>query len=536
MSNSQKLLIIGLDGATWDVLIQIIEEKKLQTLDKLVKSGSYGVLETTIPPVTGGAWLAIATGKTPGKTGIIDFLNKKDKNYKLYITTSSDFKRHSFWDYLSKTNKKVGIFNYPMLFPPYKLNSFMVSGLGSSPDDDISYPSSLKEELEQVAGKYEIYVDYHNKKYENLDLFISDLNKFLDKFEKWAYYIVRNKTWDILFLVFSATDWMQHIIWRHIDENHPLYDLKISPKYKQKFIEFWQRIDRILGDILNMISEDTIVFLVSDHGFGPNDQTFNLAKWLEMKGYMVRKRNLKKKLKDILYTSATFVSKTPIKRLIPAKTRKDVGNALKTGVVEEIDLEKSKACCVGHTIPFGAIYLNASNEKERETIKSKLINDLKNISKDIGKDVGVQIYEPKKIYSGEKVNLLPDIIFTINNWRCVIIEDNFDKPLFEEKPFSTRHTGSHRLNGIFLAYGPGIKKGYKIENVKIYDIAPTILHIFGLPIPNDMDGKVLMEIFEENTEFVKRKAKYVDPSYYGKRQEDEKLKKTIKSLKLKGKI
>ncbi len=87
-----------------------------------------------------------------------------------------------------------------------------------------------------------------------------------------------------------------------------------------------------------------------------------------------------------------------------------------------------------------------------------------------------------------------------------------------------------------FAYGHRIKKGYKIKEAKIYDIAPTILHIFGLPIPNDMDGRVPTEIFEPDSEFAKRKPKYVVPSYYEKKQEDEKLKKVIKNLKLKNKI
>lgn len=531
----KKMLIIGLDGATWDVLVPLIEKGQLPTLEKLVKNGSYGVLESTIPPVTGGAWLSMATGKTPGRTGIIDFLNRKTDELKLYPTASSDFKGHSFWDYLSKANKKVGVFNYPMLFPPYKVNGFMVSGLGSSPDDEIAFPPFLKKELENVESPYEIYVDYHSKKYENLDLFIRDLNEFLDKFEKWTYYLTKDKEWDTLFLVFSATDWMQHIIWRHIDENHPMYDPETSPKYKQEFIKFWQRIDRILGNLLGMVKEDTIVFLISDHGFGSNDQTFNLAKWLIMKGYMKRKRDIRKTIKKYMYRTAILMAKTPIRKLFSANTRKIVENTVRTSIADEIDFEKSKAYCLGHTIPFGAIYINASNEQERDEIKARLINDLKNISRDIGREVEVQIYEPKKLYSGAKVNLLPDIIFTINDWRCVIIEDNFDRPLFEEKPFSTRHTGSHRLNGIFLAYGPGIKKGKRI-NAKIYDIAPTILHLFGLPIPSDMDGRVLMEIFEENSEFVKREPKYVDLDYYERMHGDEKLKKVIKSLKLEGKI
>ena len=101
--------------------------------------------------------------------------------------------------------------------------------------------------------------------------------------------------------------------------------------------------------------------------------------------------------------------------------------------------------------------------------------------------------------------------------------------MFEEKPFSTRHTGSHRLNGIFLAYGPRIKREYKIENARIYDIAPTVLHIFGLPILKDMDGRVLKEIFEEYSIFAKRQPKYIDSEHSMK--EDEKLKKVIKNLK-----
>jgi predicted AlkP superfamily phosphohydrolase/phosphomutase len=223
-----------------------------------------------------------------------------------------------------------------------------------------------------------------------------------------------------------------------------------------------------------------------------------------------------------------------IRRIIPSKAREKVGDALRTDLIDEIDFEKSKAYCLGHTIPFGAIYINAKNSKEREEIKSKLLYDLQNIGEDIKKDVKIQIYEPEKLYSGEYCNLLPDIVFTIDDWRCVIVED-FTRPLFEEKPFSTRHTGSHRLNGIFLAYGSGIKRGNKI-NAKIYDIAPTILHIFGLPIPNDMDGRVLMEIFESDSEFVKREPVYVDPSYYERKSEEEKLKAKIKELKLKGKI
>jgi len=86
-----------------------------------------------------------------------------------------------------------------------------------------------------------------------------------------------NKQWDVLFIVFSVTDWVQHLMWRHIDESHPLYNPTVSPKYKEEFVKFWQRIDEILGTILDIVTDSTHILLLSDHGFGPNNQTFNFS-------------------------------------------------------------------------------------------------------------------------------------------------------------------------------------------------------------------------------------------------------------------
>ena len=108
---------------------------------------------------------------------------------------------------------------------------------------------------------------------------------------------------------------------------------------------------------------------------------------------------------------------------------------------------------------------------------------------------------------------------------------------FSGKIFGSVTKGDHELHGVFSVKGQHIKEHIDYPKTPtVYDVTPTILHIFGLPVSNDMDGRVLMEIFEEDSEFAKRKPKYVDPSYYGKKREDEKLKKAIKNLKFKGKV
>ena len=147
----------------------------LPTLEKITKNGTYGVLKSLIPPVTGGVWLALATGRNPGKTGIIDFLNRKGDKFKLYPVTSNDFIGISIWDYISESGKKVGIINYPMLYPSYEINGFMISGVGAPANGRITYPPSLIDEIKENVGFYQIQISYNDEKYDNLELFIDDV-------------------------------------------------------------------------------------------------------------------------------------------------------------------------------------------------------------------------------------------------------------------------------------------------------------------------------------------------------------------------
>ncbi|MHA1362067.1 MAG: alkaline phosphatase family protein [Candidatus Freyarchaeota archaeon] len=533
----KKIIVIGLDGATWEVLIPLVKKNKLPVLKKLLKYSAYGSLESTIPPVTGPSWLSFATGKNPGKLGVYDFLNKEGIDLRLKPVFSRHYRGQSVWDYFSRKGYKVGVVTYPTLYPPYAINGFMISGLAPI-DGKITYPEKLRGEIDKVSGGFELVVDYHKPKYDNVELFLRDLNRVTDKQFRVVLHLLKTKDWNLFIYVCSATDWIQHIMWKHIDKSHPQYDQRVSPKYAEEFEKFFQKIDGFLAKLMNF---DANLLIVSDHGFGPQDQCFNLVKWLKNKGYLLRKKiktELGVKVKSKLLQTSTFLVRLfKLRKFFPHTLAIRVRRGLLTSIADVIDFDRSVAYCLGHTIPFGGIYINSNikNSDKYEKIKMKIISDLKRLSNDIGRPLKVTIYEPEKIYNGDKIHLAPDVIFTINDWRCVILEKSFDRPLFEDKPYSNRHTGSHRLNGILLANGKDIKKGYKVEKAKIYDIASTIFHIFGLPIPKDMDGRVLMEIFEPDSEPAKRKPVYVDPSYYDKSEED-KLKSKIRELKLKGKI
>lgn len=525
-----RVLVIGVDGATWKVIKPLVDKGKLPTFKNLMANGVWGKLESTIPPITGPSWVSFATGMNPGKTGVFDFLVREKKNMSLKPINSKIVQGRTFWDRLSRRGYKVGIVNFPMLFPPYKINGFMVSGMGSPEEGNITFPPELKSEIDSITGGYEIVVSYHHEKYDDEDLFLRDMNRVLAKRTRALYYLLKQKSWDLFLVVLSCTDWLQHLMWKHLDPSNPSYNSSKSKRYRREFFEIWQKIDKVLGSMINLV-ENAKVLVVSDHGFGPQRGCFYVNTWLEREGFLVRKLRTN-------VDARTKVRNTIKKVLLPFLSVRLLKRTLKkfdkrVTVAEQIDFKKSTAFALGHTIPLGAIYLNMKGRdphgfirkgSQYAEVKGRICRKLMNLGEQLSRKLNVTIFDPKEIYRGDRLDLAPDILFTINDWECAIIE-SFTDHLYTDNPYSNRHTGSHRIDGILLAYGPDIEKGKKIEGAKIYDIAPTVLHMFNLPIPKKIDGQVLTEIFLEESELAKRKIKYTIPLGTEKRQIRERIKK-----------
>jgi predicted AlkP superfamily phosphohydrolase/phosphomutase len=532
-----RVLIIGLDGATWNIIKPLADGGKLPTFKKLMSNGTWGTLKSTVPPVTGPSWVSFATGLNPGKTGVFDFLVREEESVNLTPINSKTIQGRTFWGNLSSQGYKVGIMNFPMLYPPYKVNGFMVSGAGSPDGLNITFPRELKDEIDEVTDGYELMVDYHNEKYNFEDLFLKDLNRVLTKKVKAFYYLLNHKSWDMFLVVFSCTDWVQHFMWKYLDTSRPSYNSTKSKVYRQEFLKIWQKIDRMLNRTIS-ICKNANVLIVSDHGFGPQLGCFYVNLWLEKEGFLVRKQTAR--------TGARMKARSMIKRILrPFLLVRLLKRTLKkldisVTVAEQIDFKKSTAFALGHTIPFGAIYINVKGRapygfiergRQYDGVKEEICRKLMKLGQQLDRKLDVVIFDPNEIYEGDKLHLAPDIIFTINNWGCVVIE-SFADNLYTDKPYSNRHTGSHRMNGIFLAYGPDIKKGKTIEGAKIYDIAPTVLHMYNSSIPKNMDGQVLTKIFLEKSKLAKQKIKYVKPSDVEKRKIRERIKKLKKAKRI----
>jgi predicted AlkP superfamily phosphohydrolase/phosphomutase len=384
--------------------------------------------------------------------------------------------------------------------PPYKVDGFLTAGIGTSSDRQFTYPAILKKELNDAAGgEYKLFIPYHNARYNDTELFLNDIQKVLHKQVQATNHLLKNKHWDFFWLVISGTDWLQHIMWHHIDESHPLHQGQKSKKLHARFKEIWGMIDRAIGEFKNIAGQGTNLVILSDHGFGPNDQVFKLNAWLEREGYLARRGRFSRTLntaKRLIYSSVRSIARwMKLNRFLSNlyDTGRKAKSALRSGPLGQIDIERSVAFDPGHTIPFGGIYIN-DNLVRSSAERQKLSDEIADKLRDWGRKNNVEfdIRSP----NGSEDKMLrnhPDLIVAVNNYRCVVLKDQFEGELFEERPFSPRHTGSHRMNGVFIAAGPDITP-HRIEGVTVYDIAPTILYLFDEPIPVKMDGKVLESV------------------------------------------
>lgn len=522
-----KVLMIGLDGATWELIKPWAKEGKLPTFKMLMDEGVHSELRSTVPPFTIPAWNSMATGKNPGKLGVFSFLSRVNGSYTFKPYFFLGKKERDIWDILSDAGKKVMLLNIPNIHYAYRINGYMIAGwlFGSecARTRTLIYPSELKNRVDKIANGYEF------------DIAKIDFWKLTDKeFAESVHRIMRKRfavikfflkeEWDFLFAVFTATDRIGHRCWQ-------------NEKIK---LGCYQRIDVILKKLLQMIDEDVILILVSDHGFGAAERIFNVNEWLIKEGYLkLRSRRTPPLFKIGLFLRQTGLSSLVrfLAKLLPSKSAEIIRTESKPIAIKKADVnwKKTKAFTYANT---GGISINLKGRdvdgtvglEEYEKFREEIIDKLKNLrDPKTGKKVPVTVYKREEIYKGEKLDKAPDLTIQVDsNIHSVSSRIGSNKILDKGR----KGGGSHRINGIFLAFGQGIKKGTEIKDAEIYDIAPTILHVLNLPIPKDVDGRVLMKIFEEEGEFAKRKVEYVEPI----EPEIERIRERIKKLRKARKI
>jgi predicted AlkP superfamily phosphohydrolase/phosphomutase len=498
-----KLLIIGFDGATFDLIRPWAQEGHLPNLARLMANGVHGDLMSTLPPVTSPAWPTFMTGCNPGKHGVFDFIQPHGENFTLVNATR--IRQPTIWHRLSEAGFRLGVMNVPVTYPLRPVNGFMISGLLSPKTGQISQPADLIARHEGELGPYRVMPNVQYRPGLEQE-FMNDLYDLIHTRGKWALHLMAEEKPDVMMVHFLAMDIMKHALWRYMDHNHPRYEP--SP-FEHAIRDGYKLVDEYTGRLMDMLPPDASTIVMSDHGFGPLKNMVNLNVFFMKKGLMKLKKDPWTQIKALAFrwgitpsSAYQLIVKMGMQNLT-ARVSKQTRN----GVIgrflsfDSVDWNRTVAYSMGHV---GQVYLNLAGRdphgivqpQDYEKTRQQVIDALGELTGETGRPILSRIFAGEEVYHGPYASKGPDLHLVLDDYNMIAC------PLFatEGKIITSQirgDSGCHRSEGIFLAQGPGIKSGVELPANQIRDLAPTIMHLLGEAVPQIMDGRVLTEIYDD---------------------------------------
>jgi predicted AlkP superfamily phosphohydrolase/phosphomutase len=514
-----KLCVLGLDGATWDVLAPLIDDGLLPNLARLRQAGSSGCLQSVFPPLSPVAWTGVMTGKNSGKHGIFEFVEHGHEPLRGRVNSSRAIQAELLWEIAARHGKRTVAGGVPLSYPPRPPKKFPGFFLGDflSPAAarDFASDPELLAELEAVVGPYRPWATViHDGG--NEAAVLDDLQSFLEQHLKTISFLMNRCDWDLFVFDLMATDRLQHELWHVWDLTHTAAKgrRRELEALRPRLIEFWKTLDRGIGAIEADLPSDASLLLISDHGFGPIDYYVNFNVWLLANGYIALDNSFYVKQKHWFYRRGV----TP-EWIYGVMSRIGLGNhrvsrfrGKQESVLDRlgeslflsrrhIDWRRTQAYAQGN---FGQIFLNLKGRQPNGCVASE---DVRPILEELKAELRAiphpetreplveNVYERDELYDGPHATLAPDLTVVLADWRYRTIGlHDFTTNRLIAPAFGP--TGDHRMEGILIAAGPAFRQGAQPKGATLLDVAPTVLHLLDVPVPHDMDGRVLTELLE----------------------------------------
>ena len=503
-----RLLIIGFDGATFDLIEPWAKEGRLPNLARLMAQGAWGRLESTIPAHSGPAWSTFTTGLLPGQHGVYHFVGlSRDEKY--FRPVSSDAIRgRALWEWAGAQGARVGVINVPLTYPPRPVNGYMISGIFAPDAASAFWPPELYEEVTRACGEYTIEVYGTLNRRAQFDTILAAINRRLEV----AEYLMERHPVDVMTVVFRMLDSVQHKFWADMDPGHPARPQLKGELLPEAILECHRTLDAALGRLLEKAGPQTRVLVLSDHGFRGEYRRLAINKWLHERGLLYPTRGSVSLAGKVMATARQL----GLSKLLGNLVRTAAGPRYRTAQAQRMSLLYRSIDWQRTQVVFGPNHGFNINLKGRdpegivtpegyEPLRDRLIQELKTIrDPETGRQVIAEVHRREEIYQGEAVDLAPDLVPVMaeqstgappgaRRWGIGLNANHQAWTLMT--PPSLRMTGDHAPDGIFLACGPGIRPG-RLEGLRLVDVAPTALYAAGLTVPRVMEGKVRTELFD----------------------------------------
>ena len=464
-----KVVVLGLDGFNPELVKGWLDD--LPNLKKLQQEGIWGKMESSVPPIAPQTWTCAQSSRNPGVFGFWDFSYRDDFSYgqpKSIDCSVRDKRVNCLHKILPMIGQKVAIINVPLSWPPpripggYSISSYMTPSL----DRGFTWPESLRNEVHSLVGEYiidatEAGVNYRHMEKDRVLKRIYDMDS--QRFTLLKHFISK-KQCDCVFTVITGSDRMPHLFYRYFDEQHRRYDP--DPRYKNALHDYYVRIDKQIGEIRDTLDGETALFVHSAHGVQRLDGRINLNEWLIQEGYMVLH---------------------------------EYPSELTTMMKLKVDWSKTKAWATGYT---GQIYLNVKGREPQgivdpddyDRLLDELADKIIEIPDERGNPLKTRVFKRKEIHSGPFAEHGPDLFILFDECRWNISEMvgygqgsiySFDTPLGPDD-------GADGLYGYFFIAGPGVPASGERIGATLLDVAPTVLDVMDLEIPQEMEGKSIL--------------------------------------------
>lgn len=460
----RKVLIIGLDCLTPQFTFdQFLQD--LPNIKGLMDRGYWGPLRSTDPPITIPAWSSMMTSKDPGQLGFYGFRNRKDFSYDaLYFANSLAVKEPTVWNILSRNRLDSVLVGIPQTYPPKPLRGHMVTGfLAPDTQSNFTYPEELKAEVEKVTNGY--IIDVKDFRTDNKEWLVKQVYEMTEKRFRLIRHFLKTKPWDFFMCVEMGPDRLHHGFWRYCDREHRLYEP--GNAFENVLRDYYTYIDTQVGDILSEVNiDETIVFIVSDHGAKRMEGGICVNEWLQQEGYLT----LKERPKAI------------------ARLKMDAIDWSRTRVWGEGGYYSRLFFNVQGREPQGLI-----PQHDYEHTRSELIEKLEHLGDEHGIPIGTAVHRPQNLYRACN-NIAPDLIvyFGDLNWRSVGSIGTGAVHTFEND--TGPDDANHDYHGVLIMADPdipGALRGQNLKGTTLLDIAPTVLERLGIKPPADMLGRVI---------------------------------------------
>jgi predicted AlkP superfamily phosphohydrolase/phosphomutase len=480
-----RLIVLGWDSATFDVIDPLIEQGRLPTLAALSKEGHRATLMSTWPPMTDCAWTSAFTGRNPGAHGIFGSWYRAPGAYECRYFSSRDRRARAAWE--MTTDVRWLVWNVPMTFPPVPIDGVMVAGYGAPPGSRFCEPAGFQDEL---SFKWPLDDLLDRAPHSTLAVFLADLLRGLDTQAEALPWAIEHSGADCAVAVWPHVDRAQHFFWRFRDTDHPLADA---------VDRVYEAMDRATAAVVTAFP-DADIMIVSDHGAGDLKGDVNVGAWLAQSGRAAYAQPKRSRLADLAWAMPPAVRKLG-RRVAPGLAREAMG-AFLVKQLGPFDWSKTQAFVGVHNDlwinvegrePQGCVAA-ADREKVRDEIVAGLL-ELRDPS--TGDPVFAAAHNRDEIYSGPALDLAPDVM--LDPWSAgyrvaVKREPSSDVviPPASLAGVDEAWSSDHRPEGIFVAGGPRVAGGAS-DPLSLYDVTPTMLALLEQAVPEGLDGRVATE-------------------------------------------